>query len=90
MVLGDDAVSGDDSASKVSHFADALATKFKELTTASANQDKLLRLAARDRKDFKFKYDNTLKKLESASALVVVSDDTECDECALHMSIIIT
>ena len=31
-----------------------------------------------------------LRELESARALVVVSDETECDGCALHMSNITT
>jgi hypothetical protein len=31
-----------------------------------------------------------LRELESARALVVVSDETECDGCALHMSNIAT
>jgi hypothetical protein len=57
---------------------------------ALASQDKLLRLATRERKDFKFKYGSTLRELESARALIVVSDETECDECALHMSNITT
>jgi hypothetical protein len=50
----------------------------------------LLRLAARERKDFKFKYESALRELESARALVVVSDETECDGCFLHMSNITT
>jgi hypothetical protein len=54
------------------------------------SQDKLLRLATRERKDFKFKYENMLRELESPRASVVVSDETECDECALHMSKITT
>jgi hypothetical protein len=45
----------------------------------------LLRLVARERKYFKFKYDSMLRKLMSVRALVVVSNDSECDECALHM-----
>jgi hypothetical protein len=55
-----------------------------------ASQDKLLRLAAREWKEFKFKYESTLRELESARASVVVSNETECDECALHMSNITT
>jgi cobyrinic acid a,c-diamide synthase len=56
------------------------------LNVALANQDKFLRLAVRERKDFKFKYESMLRELESARASVVVSDETECDGCALHMS----
>jgi hypothetical protein len=93
MELGEDTVSasdnkdiGNDSASDVSHSTDDLAAEVEELTTTLANQDKLLRLAAHDRKDFKFKYESTLRELESARASVVVFDKTKCDECALHMS----
>jgi hypothetical protein len=75
---------------EVSHSIDDLDDDIEELNVALANQDKLLRLAARERKDFKFKYESMLRELESARALVVVSDETECDECALHMSNITT
>jgi hypothetical protein len=75
---------------QVSHSTDDLTDEIEELTTALASQDKLLRLAARERKAFKFKYESTLRELESARALVVVFDKTECDECALHMSNITT
>jgi hypothetical protein len=54
------------------------------------NLNKLLRLATRERKEFKFKYESMLRELESARASVVVSDEAECDECALHMSNIAT
>jgi hypothetical protein len=57
---------------------------------ALASQEKLLMLAARERKYFKFKYENTHNELESARGLVMMSDETECDECALHMSNITT
>jgi hypothetical protein len=40
--------------------------------------------------EFRSKYESTLRELESARALVEVSDETECDECALHMSNITT
>jgi hypothetical protein len=55
-----------------------------------ASQNKLLRLAAHERKDFQSKYESMLRELEFARALVVVSDETECDGCALHMSNITT
>jgi hypothetical protein len=57
----------------------------EELTVALASQDKILRLAARERKEFKFKYDIMLRELESDRGSVVVSDETKCDECALHI-----
>jgi hypothetical protein len=69
MALGDDAVGGDgkyigdDSASEVSHSNDDLVTEVEELNAALENQDMLLRLAARERKEFKFKYESTLVNL---------------------------
>jgi hypothetical protein len=80
MALSDDAVGGDGSASEVSHSVDDLAIEVKELTVPLSSQDKMLRLAARERKDFKFKYESMLKELKSARASVVVSGETECDE----------
>jgi hypothetical protein len=50
----------------------------------------LLRQATRERREFRSKYESTLRELESARASVVVSDETECDKCALHMSDITT
>jgi DNA gyrase/topoisomerase IV subunit A len=83
MALGDDAVSSDNqdisngSGSEVSDSANDLAAKVEELNAALANQDKLLRLAAHERKEFKSKYESTLRELESARASVMVFDDTE-------------
>jgi hypothetical protein len=91
MALSDDAVGGDGqdigdvSAFEVSHSANDLTIEIKELIAALASQDKLLLLATRERKDFKFKYESMLRELEFAKASVLVSDETECDECALHM-----
>jgi hypothetical protein len=42
------------------------------------------------RREFRSKYESTLRELESARVSVVVSDETECYECALHMSNITT
>jgi hypothetical protein len=67
MELGDDVVGsngqdiGDNCASEVSHSVDDLATEVEELTATLASQDKFLRLAARGRKDLKFKYESTLR-----------------------------
>ena len=46
----------------------------------------MLRLPAREMKEFKCKYESTLRELESARASIVVFDETDCDGCALHMS----
>jgi hypothetical protein len=35
-------------------------------------------------------YESMLRELESARASIMVSDETECDECSLHMSNITT
>jgi hypothetical protein len=72
MALGDDAVGGDsqdignNSTSKVSHSTNDLAVEIEELKAALMNQDKLVRIAAHESKDFKFKYESTLRELESA------------------------
>jgi hypothetical protein len=51
------------------------------------SQDKLLKCVVRERKEFKDKLEIALKELEEAKKLaVVVSDEVECDECAVHMS----
>ena len=51
------------------------------------SHDKLLKCAARERKEFKDKLEITLKELEEAKKHVVaVSDEVECVECAIHMS----
>jgi hypothetical protein len=96
MALCDDVVSGynkdisDDFTSLVSHCVDDLDTKVEGLTTSLASQDKLLRLASRKRNYFKSKYESTLRELVSTRAFVMVSDETECYGCALHISNITT
>ena len=51
------------------------------------SQDKLLKRAAHERREFKDKLEITLKELEATKKCVVVlSDEVECDECAFHMS----
>jgi hypothetical protein len=97
MALGEDAVGtgdskdiGNDTTSEVLPSADDLATEIEELNAALASQDKLLRHAARERREFRSNYESTFRELEYARASVVVSDETECDECALHMSNITT
>jgi hypothetical protein len=49
------------------------------------SQDKLLKHAAYER-EFKDKLEIMLKKLEAAKkCAVVVSNEFECDECAIHI-----
>ena len=51
------------------------------------SQDKLLKCAAYERKEYKDKIEIVLRKLEAAKkCAVVVSGEVECDECAIHMS----
>jgi hypothetical protein len=51
------------------------------------SQDKLLKRAARERKEFKDKLEIVQKELEESKKLVVhVSDEVECDECVVHMT----
>jgi hypothetical protein len=86
LALGDDAV-GDDSqdiydefTSKLSHSANDLVAELDVMNVALVSQDMLLRHAARERREFRSKYESTLRELESARASIVVSDETECDE----------
>jgi hypothetical protein len=97
MALGED-VDGtnddkdidDGTTSDVLPSVDDLTAKIEELNAALASQDKLLKQAAHERREFRSQYKSMLRELESARALVEVSDETECDECALHMSNITT
>ena len=93
MALGDEVVSGDgkahgdDSESEVCLFADELFVEKEKLSVALISQDKLLKRAAHERREFKDKLEITLKELEATKKCVVVlSDEVECDECAFHMS----
>jgi Fe-S cluster biogenesis protein NfuA len=56
------------------------------LSIALINQDKLLKRAARESNDFKAKLEIALREFEFAKAVVVVSDETECEACAIHMT----
>jgi hypothetical protein len=53
------------------HSTDDLVDEVEEPTAALANLAKLLRLVARERKDFISKYESTLRELESARASVM-------------------
>jgi ferredoxin len=91
MALGEDVVgASDDSTSEVLPSADHLAAGIEELNAALVSQDKLLRQATRERREFRSKFESMLRELESARASIEVSNETECDECALHMSNITT
>ena len=49
------------------------------MNAALTNQDKLLRLAARERKEYMAELEVVLKELEIAKFVVVVSDKVKCD-----------
>jgi hypothetical protein len=86
MALGEDAVCSGDKDIDNDSTSNYLVAEVDDPTGALDSQDKLLRLPAREMKEFKCKYESTLRELESARASIVVSDETNCDGCALHMS----
>ena len=53
-------------------------------------QDKLLKCAARERKEYKDKLEHALKDLELARSSVSVTEEIECHTCAIHMSSLVT
>jgi excinuclease UvrABC ATPase subunit len=57
------------------------------MTDALMSQDKMLKHASHERKEFKDKLVIMEKELEEAKKLVVhVSNKVECDKCAVHMT----
>ena len=54
------------------------------------SQDRLLKHVARVRKEYKDKLEQALKDLELARSSVTVTEETECDTCAIHMSSLVT
>jgi hypothetical protein len=82
-----DVLPGDDDSTKVKPTVDALIAELDIMTDTLMSQDKLLKCAAHERKEFKEKLEVVEKELEEAKKLVVhVSDEVECDECAVHMT----
>jgi hypothetical protein len=78
---------GDDDSTKVKPSIDALIAELDIMTDTLMSQDKLLKRAAHERKEFKDKLEVVKKELEEAKKLVVhVSDEVECDECAVYMT----
>jgi hypothetical protein len=76
-----DVLPGDDDTTKVKPIVDALIVELDVMTDALMSQDKLLKCAARERKEFKDKLEVVKKDL-----VVHVSNEIECDECAVHMT----
>ncbi|MEY8874858.1 hypothetical protein, partial [Haemophilus sp. SZY H52] len=80
----------DDDTSQVSLTYDELSAEVEKLTAALLSQDKLLRRAARERKEFRQKWEDTVKELEFARSTVVVSEEAECESCTAHMTDLLT
>jgi hypothetical protein len=75
-----DVLPSDDHSTEVKPSVDTLFTKLDIMTDTLMSQDKLLKCAAHERKEFKDKLEVVEKELEEAKKLVVhVSDEVECD-----------
>jgi hypothetical protein len=73
--------------SEVTPSVDDLIVELAIMNDTLISQDKLLKHAAHERKEYKDKLEFVLKELEAAKkCVVVVSDEVECDECVIHMS----
>jgi hypothetical protein len=82
-----DMVPGDDDSIEVKPSIDALIAELDIMTDTLMSQGKLLKCAARERKEFKDKLEIMEKELEKAKKLAIhVSNEVECDECAVHMT----
>jgi hypothetical protein len=82
-----DVLPGDDDATEVKPSVNALIVELDIMTDTLMSQNKLLKRATRERKEFKDKLEVVEKELEKAKKLVIlVSDEVECDECAVHMT----
>ena len=82
-----DEVLVDDNTFEVTPSIDNLVAEVDIMNDTLISQDKLLKRVARERKEYKDKLEIALKELEAAKkCAMVVSDEVECDECAVHMS----
>jgi hypothetical protein len=87
VMASKDVVPVDDDTTKVTPSIDYLVAELETMNYTLFSQDKLLKRVARERKEFKDKLEIALKELEEAKKhIVVVSDEVECDKCAIHMS----
>lgn len=71
--------------SEVTLSTNDLTSEVDEPMTDLASLDMLLRLVIHE-EGYKNKYEATLKELEFVRAFVVLYDEIECDECALHIT----
>ena len=77
----------DDDTTDVCSTIDTLVAELDSMTDTLVSQDRLLKRAAPERKEYKDKLELALNELEEAKRLaVVVSEEVECDECAIHMT----
>jgi len=83
-------VISDDDTPKVLPSTNKLTTEVDALSDALLSQDRLLKHAARERKEYKERLEQALKDLELARSSVTVTEETECDTCAIHMSSLVT
>jgi hypothetical protein len=82
-----DVLLNDDDSTEVKPTVYALIAKLDIMTDTLMSQDKLLKHDARERKEFKDKLEVVEKELGEAKKLVIhVSDEVECDECAVYMT----
>jgi hypothetical protein len=82
-----DMLLSDDDATEVKPTVDALIAELDIMTDTLISQDKLLKCAARERKEFNDKLEVVEKELEEAKKIVIqMSDEVEYDECAVHMT----
>jgi hypothetical protein len=82
-----DMVPIDDDTTEVTSSINNLVAELDIMTDTLVSQDKLLKRATRERKEFKDKLKIALKELEEAKKVaVVVLDEVKCDECIVHMS----
>jgi hypothetical protein len=87
MKASKDVVPIDDDTTEVTPSINNLVAELDIMTDTLMSQDKLLKHAACERKQFKNKLEIMLKELKEAKKLaVIVSDEVECDECAIYMS----
>jgi hypothetical protein len=86
-----DVLPGDNDSTEVKPTVDALIAELDIMTDTLMSQNRLLKRAAHERKEFKNKLEVVEKELEEAKKLIVhVSDEVEFDECAIYMTIFLS
>jgi hypothetical protein len=85
-ITGDGKPQDEDSTPEVLPTIESLSSELDSMNEALLSQNKLLKRACRDRKEFREKWESALRELELARSSMPTSEETECDECAVHMS----